>query len=468
MFDLQKFRSNPCLHGLHNTYTYDDVARLASKLGAYLTGRNLILCLCENKVAAIIGYITFVMHDQVTILVDASQKSESTAKIIENYVPDYIWTHESRLLDLPSGKVIYAIDDYVLLQTQKTHLEDSNINSSLQILLSTSGSTGSSKFVRLSRLNLESNAASIIEYLKIQPEDVAVTTLPFNYSFGLSIIHTHLLAGASIVVTELTPLSRDFWDLIQSKNVSSLSGVPYTFDILKRIKFERFDLPSLRYLSQAGGKLTPAGITYLQRIVSEKGLSCFLMYGQTEATARMSYLPPEHFSTKMESIGRPIPNGKFSILAEDGGSVVRPFNKGELVYNGPNVALGYASDRTDLARGDEWKGQLYTGDIAYRDEDDFYYIAGRLKRFLKLYGNRVSLDEIEQHLHNSFKECQFICSGKDDCLKVAYVGNLSENQVISCITQQFSINRLSIKCILISEFPRLINGKIDYRSLIDL
>jgi acyl-CoA synthetase (AMP-forming)/AMP-acid ligase II len=463
MFDLQKYTEKPCLHGMNITYTYDDVDREARKLGASFNGRSLILCLCENKIAAIIGYIAFIIHDQVTILVDASQKSESTAKIVENYAPEYIWANESQLNDLPSGKVVYSIDDYVLLQTRDTHPSEASLNSRLQILLSTSGSTGSSKFVRLSRSNLESNATSIIEYLKIYPDDVAVTSLPFNYSFGLSIINSHLLAGASIAVTELTPLSRDFWDLIRRKNVSSLSGVPYTFDILKRIKFERFDLPALRYLSQAGGKLTQAGFAYLQQVASEKGLSCFLMYGQTEATARMSYLSPEHFNAKVGSIGQPIPNGKFSIVGDDGRSIVEPFTHGELVYAGANVALGYADSRADLVRGDDWNGQLNTGDVAYRDEDDFYYIAGRLKRFLKLYGNRVSLDELELHLQLSFAECEFICSGQDDCLKIGYVGELTSDQIVSCLVQRFSIARSSVKCISISEIPRLSNGKINYQ-----
>jgi len=357
MFDLLKYGENTCLVGTDRSYSYSEMHRAVELMKPFLSGRSLILCLCENTIPSLTGFIAFMVHNQVPILVEGAQKPELLQSIISNYAPKYIWTQESRLATLPEGEVIYRLENYVLLKMANISNGGTVMYDRLQLLLTTSGSTGSSKLVRLSRANLNANATSIIKYLQICANDVAVTILPFSYSFGLSIINTHLLAGASIIVSELTPLSRDFWELVQQKRISSLSGVPYTFEMLKRIKFERFELHSIRYLSQAGGKMTEQGLDYLRKVAAEKGWSCFVMYGQTEATARMSYLPAECLDTKHGSIGRPIPGGNFSIVDVDGNLIHSSFTQGEVVYTGANVAMGYATCKEDLNCGDEWNGR---------------------------------------------------------------------------------------------------------------
>ena len=236
--------------------------------------------------------------------------------------------------------------------------------------------------------------------------------------------------------------------------------------MFKRIKFERFELNSIRYLAQAGGKMTKEGLDYLSKVAAEKGWPCFLMYGQTEATARMSYLPAECLDTKLSSIGRPVPGGNFSIVNEDGVLINSSFIQGELVYTGANVAMGYASGKEDLTCGDDWNGRLHTGDLGYRDDEGFFYITGRLKRFIKIFGNRISLDEVEVLLHTAFKECEFICSGNDDCLTIGCVGDVKNDEVVNYISRHISIHRSAIKCNLITEIPRLSNGKVNYGMLI--
>jgi len=464
MFDLIKYEKNPCLEGNGRLYSYKEIHQKVELMRPFLCDRNLILCLSENSIPSLIGYITFMVLNQVFILVEGSQKPEVLGGIIADYDPEYIWTQELHLVWLPAGEVVYRLENYVLLKLAKISQGRTEINDRLQLLLTTSGSTGSSKFVRLSRANLEANATSIIEYLQICDKDVAVTTLPFSYSFGLSIINTHLLAGASIQVTDLTPLSKDFWELVQQKHISSLSGVPYTFDILKRIKFERFDLKSIRYLSQAGGKMTEQGLNYLKQVANEKGWPCYVMYGQTEAAPRMSYLPAEYLDTKPGSIGRPVPGGNFYLIDEFGETIQTSLKQGELVYTGANVAMGYATGKGDLNRGDDWHGRLHTGDVGYRDEEGFYYITGRLKRFVKIFGNRVSLDEVESLLHLTFRECEFICSGDDDFLRIGYTGGVGSDEVVAYISRHLSIHKSVIKCSAIKEIPRFNNGKINYGS----
>jgi acyl-CoA synthetase (AMP-forming)/AMP-acid ligase II len=465
MFDLLKYAGHPCLEGDGRAYSYAEVHHAAGLMQPAFEGRSLVLCLCENSIPAMLGYIAMMVHGQVPLLAEAGLKAPALQAMVAAYRPRYVWMAEQRSAELPGAEAVYRLDHYVLLRLAHAGQDGWPMDARLQLLLTTSGSTGSSKLVRLSRANLLANAASITEYLGIAAEDVAVTTLPFSYSFGLSIVNTHLLAGASIQVTELTPLSREFWELVQLKRVTSLSGVPYTYDMLKRIKFERFDLGAIRYLSQAGGKMSQQGLAYLQRLSAEKGWPCFVMYGQTEATARMSYLPAEWLERKAGSIGRAIPQGRVDISGADGALLETPLAQGELLYSGPNVALGYAVGGADLALGDEWGGKLHTGDIAYRDEDGFYYIAGRLKRFVKIFGNRISLDEVEAMLLAAYPACEFVCHGQDDRLRVACVGGLERDELLGFVSRQLSVHRTAISCDFIAEIPRLGNGKVNYNAL---
>lgn len=464
MFDLLHYANNPCLAGDGQAYSYAEVQLEADRMRPALQGRNLVLCLCENSVPSLLGYIALMVDGQVPLLIEAGQQAGAVQSMVAAYRPGYVWLAESRSGELGAAIPVYRFGHYVLLRTAQADAP-ALMDQRLQLLLTTSGSTGSSKLVRLSRANLLANAAAITTYLQIQADDVAVTTLPFSYSFGLSIIHTHLLAGASIEVTALTPLSREFWELLQQRRVTSLSGVPYTFDMLKRIKFERFDLPALRYLSQAGGKMSEPGLAYLQRLSAEKGWPCFVMYGQTEASARMAYLPAAWLDHKLGSIGHAIPGGRFELVDADGQLIVTPRVSGELVYYGENVALGYATGVADLARGDDWDGRLPTGDVAYRDEDGCYYIAGRLKRFVKIFGNRVSLDEVEALLQAAYPGCEFVCHGQDDRLRIACVGEVGGDGLPAFVSRQLGVHHSAISCAFISEIPRLGNGKVNYNAL---
>ena len=260
------------------------------------------------------------------------------------------------------------------------------VHEKLALLLATSGSTGSPKLVRLSRENVESNARAIREYLKLDETERPITTLPMQYTYGLSILNSHLLAGGCILMTKESCVQEGFWKFFREQKATSLGGVPYTYQILKRLRFFEQEFPWLRSMTQAGGKLPADLVTEVGTWAQARGIRFYVMYGQTEATARMSYLPPEDCLKKPGSIGIPVPGGKFSLLGEDGEPVCGTGVDGELIYEGANVSLGYAKNKEDLMRGDENRGVLHTGDIARRDADGYYYIAGRKKRFIKLYG----------------------------------------------------------------------------------
>lgn len=464
MFNLENHSDNPCLEGDGVVYRYSDVQREAVRVRGVLPGRNLVLCICENCIPSLLGYICLVVIDQVLILVEAGQPMPTIKLLLASYRPAYLWLPESRICEIEDTIVVWKLGHYVLVKVASGVLSPT-LSERLQLLLTTSGSTGSGKMVRLSRSNLLANATAINEYLGIRPDDVAITTLPFSYSFGLSILHTHLMAGASIQVTQLSPLCREFWVLVQQRRVTSLSGVPYTFDMFKRVRFERFELSAIRYLSQAGGKMGEDTLDYLHQVSREKAWSVFLMYGQTEASARMSYLPSELLEKKLGSIGQAIPGGRFE-LVDGGGELIEAAGvQGELIYYGKNVALGYAKCASDLARGDDWNGRLTTGDLAFRDEDGFYYLSGRLKRFVKIFGKRISLDEVETLLRTGHPNCEFACHGQDNVLRIACVGELDCENVVLFLSQLLSLHRSAISCISVNHIPRLSNGKVNYTAL---
>ncbi|MEO1995079.1 MAG: AMP-binding protein, partial [Planctomycetaceae bacterium] len=254
-------------------------------------------------------------------------------------------------------------------------------------IIYTSGTTGRPKGVMLSHRNLTANCNSIVDYLSLNSRDSVLVVLPFHYSYGNSLLITHLAVGARLVLAKDFVFWNRVLDLMEQQQVSGFAGVPSTFAlILFRSDVAQRRFPHLRYMTCAGGGLLPAHVESVRKIFPESQL--FLMYGQTEATARLSYLPWEYAHTKVGSIGIAIPGGKFWLEDENKNVIKKNDSIGELVYQGDNVTMGYAESCFDLQNDDENNGILHTGDLAKMDPDGFYYITGRMKRFLKMYGNR--------------------------------------------------------------------------------
>jgi acyl-CoA synthetase (AMP-forming)/AMP-acid ligase II len=287
------------------------------------------------------------------------------------------------------------------------------LHDDLALLLSTSGSTGSPKLVRLSHTNLVSNAAAIADYLDIRETDRAATTLPMPYCYGLSVIHSHLLRGAGLVLTDHSVIDDEFWELFRRHRGTTFAGVPYTFELLERVGAGTLELPHLRYVTQAGGRMPPERVYRFAGLGRRLGWDLFVMYGATEATARMAYLPPQLASSHPAAIGGPIPGGAFTIEPRDAWD---DEDVGELVYRGPNVMMGYARRPADLALGKTVEA-LHTGDIARRGPDGLYEVIGRSSRFVKMYGLRIDLQRVEATLRDHGVTAY--CTDVDDRLAVA-------------------------------------------------
>lgn len=462
---LKAFSANTALvdTAINKSITYleleNESQALAEKLK--LSVKGLIFLFTTNNSESVITYIAVLKSSNAVLLLDEKLNEEIRNGLIENYKPEFIISSNEIIPEKYNNRFRYnSLNFYSRIENTT-----GNIYPELSVLLSTSGTTGSPKLVRLAYKNIQSNAESIAEYLNIDANERPITTLPINYSYGLSIINSHLLKGAAIVLTEKTVFFREFWNQFNEYKCTSFAGVPYTYTMLKRIGFEKIELPTLRYFTQAGGKLSEEFIKHFHEYALEKKIKFFVMYGQTEATARITYVPPEQLGDKIGSIGISIPYGELKIT-NDGTEVTSPNEIGEIVCNGDNVMLGYAETRDDLSKGDELNGVLYTGDLGYKNADGFFYVTGRMKRFIKIFGLRVNLDEVQKMLENHFG-ISVACTGKDELLKILVHSDDHLTEVM-VKEEAMKMYKLSFKSLVVKstdQIPTNSSGKYDYKKI---
>jgi len=429
----------------------DRVDALRARLG---TTRRLVLLAGGNDVDTVVGYLAALAGGHPVVLVPGDHPG-NLAAVRDAYDPDVVLVGG----DLDERRAGTAHD----------------LHPDLALLLSTSGSTGSPKLVRLSHENVAANATAIADYLAIRPDDVAATTLPLHYCYGLSVLNSHLVAGAALALTELSVVDACFWDLVRDRGVTSFAGVPYTFDLLDRVGFAALDLPSLRYVTQAGGRLAPSRVLGYAELGRSRGWDLVVMYGQTEATARMAYLPSELAVAVPGSIGVPVPGGSFTLepLPERPLPAAGEPEVGELVYEGPNVMLGYAESPADLALG-RVVSRLRTGDVARRRPDGLYEVIGRRNRFAKVFGLRVDLDQVERVYGARGHVVHCASTAVDDggerlvlAVDVSARG-ADADELVEIARDTFGMPPRAVRVLALTEVPRLPNGKPDYRALVGL
>lgn len=461
--DLEKYNSSAiAISDKDEELTVGDIYRLTDNLVSYFEKKCLVFCLCTNSIAALAGYISLMRLGAVLLLLDSDKDKDLLDNLLSIYTPEYMWV-EKRLRDkFAKTYVLFEYGDYLLLKTSYS-ISNINLLDNLSLLLATSGSTGSPKFVRLSNQNVLSNAESIAEYLGITSNERPITSLPMYYSYGLSVINSHLIKGATILLTDKPVIQKSFWEFARNRKATSIAGVPYTYEMLRRLRIFQMNLPYLRTMTQAGGKLNPdISKEYIEQ-AKTAGKRFIVMYGQTEATARMSYLPEEVALQKFSSIGIAIPHGSFSLIDESGHEILEADKDGELVYTGANVSLGYAECRDDLTKGDENGGVLRTGDIAYRDSDGYYYITGRMKRFVKIFGNRVNLDAIEQLVKTVTTSSA--CVGVDEKITIFVTEEGKGDVIKSLLMRKTGLNIRAFEVRHINFIPQNGAGKIQYAEL---
>lgn len=429
------------------TVSYRELTERADLRGQELgQPRCLVLLGAELSLESVVTYLAALRGRHPVILAD----------------PDHAHAH-GELATLFRPDVVASSDGS--LQRLEWHDGRVALHSDLAVLLSTSGSTGSTKLVRLSHENIQSNANAIRSYLQLSPGDAGALTLPLHYSYGLSVLNSHLAAGAALCIWRRPLTDPELVDWLASVGCTNISGVPYSYEIFERIGLRHRAWDQLRFMTAAGGRLPPETVrTYAEHFRSRGG-RFFVMYGQTEATARIAYVPPDQAGDHADCIGIAIPGGDLRIVDEQGHRIERPLTAGELVYRGPNVMMGYATTPADLAKGREL-AELQTGDLGERTEAGFIRIVGRKSRFSKLSGLRVSHDEIERHL--SASGIAAAVTGDDRHLIVAVTGNVDAAAVTRHIMAVTSVQPSQVRVKRLDAIPRLRSGKVDYPAVSQL
>ncbi|NFH91440.1 o-succinylbenzoate--CoA ligase [Clostridium botulinum] len=453
------YKKAAMINDLNETITYGELIDFTAEFRQWINNRCVIFILCENSIGAVSGFISSIENKIVPLMLSHDIDEIQLQGFIRTYEPEYLWV-PTRLASKFDYKIVAEKYNYSLL---KTEYNEYVMYNKLSMLLATSGSTGSPKLVRHSYENLNAAASNVAESFQLKQDEVAMISLPINFTQGLSTVTSNIYVGGTILLTTSTLVQKEFWKLMKEKKATSFTGVPYSYDILHRLRFTRMNLPELRIINEGGGRLTDNMFNELAEYALNNNKKFIASYGSTETTSRMAYLKPELAIKKCGSIGNAIANGKIKIF--DGDTVVKRRNTlGEIVYYGANVTLGYAVCKEDLQKSDERYGIYRTGDIGYFDEDNCIFVVGRQKRFLKVYGYRIGLDETERMLKLEFGS-EIACVGTDKKMIIYTTIKNKNDEMISFIEQKTNINRAGFEVRVINEIPKNITGKVQYNLL---
>lgn len=457
MWDLERFSKRTaiiCEDG--RKLTYGELDTLQSQCVLFLPKeRKLVLLIADNSLESIILYISCIQNKIPVMLMEASIRRNELEGIIMAYQPSYIW--------MPNGyEPIHNYSDSAVFREYRLMISDKKeksvpINPELALLLLTSGSTGGKKCVRISYRNIEANQNSIVKALEITKEDVAMLMLSLCYSYGLSVVNSNLSMGAKLLLPKSKLFEIEYWKFFDRNKGTSICGVPYTYEILLKTGFMSMKLNHLRLITQAGGKLEEKWQRKLLQYSQDNHVDVAIMYGQTEATARMSTFFLNRFPKKINSVGTAIDGGMFRIEKPDRNGI------GEVVYLGENVSMGYADGVSDLRLEDENGQKLFTGDLGYLDAEGFLYLTGRKKRFAKIHGFRINLAELEQLLEQNSGE-KVICIENAEKIAVCILHQSNYEKVSSaCDLLDLDSRLLNIK--RVKKIPRNSYGKVLYEAL---
>jgi len=415
--------------------------------------KQTILLYVANVPTAVSALVATIQSNHAVLLADATLSSPLRNQLETLYRPHWI------------GRF-----DASMAEWTRTDVDNYAIHASLKLLLSTSGSTGSPKYVKLSRNGIISNANAIASVLSIDSSDIAAAHLDFHYSYGLSVLCSHLYRGAALSLSDGKFTDRTFWNATRDACVSHLPGVPLHYEIMARLGFKRLKIPSVTTMTQAGGRLAETLRNQAHEYMDSTNGRFYVMYGQTEAGPRMSTLQHTDYVAHRHTVGQALPGGEFSIV-DDQRKPVAVNAQGEVLYRGNNVMMGYANDWTDLATPDASNGELLTGDLGYLDESGFLTITGRSSRFGKVYGWRVNLDEVEALVGKTGSIACIDADGALGLVAESESGNYwhdNERSVRDLLAGQYSLPATAYQFFTVTEFPVTSRGKTDYRRLSEL
>ena len=475
-----------------------DVCRLAEYLKALDEPEgSRIALLFENSIVYVTCYFAATKAGYVIVPLDTSANPETLHSILHHCSPHTLLCNarfkrylpkilaggtplkrivtDQKLATELDGVTVQALPDVMpeidvpLPKPQSMSYEHSP--NELAAIYYTSGSTGASKGVMLSHLNLVSNTLGTVEYLRLQPDDSVMVILPFYYIYGNSLLLTHIACGGRLVIDNRFLYPEVVLDTMETEQVTGFSGVPSNFIILlNNSTLKDRDLPHLRYFTQAGGAMAPEITQRLTDAFPDKEV--WIMYGQTEAAPRASWLPPEKLREKMGSIGIAVPGVELH-LVDDDGRPVPPGQTGQILVSGPNVMLGYWENPAETAEVLR-NGALMTGDLARQDEDGYFFIVGRKKEIIKTGGNRVAAKEVEECLLTFEKIHEVSIIGVPDdllgeavkAIVVLKKGQTAEpKDVQDHCKRHLAPHKAPKHVVFVDEMPKKQSGKVDKQLL---
>jgi len=434
---LAKFKKRTALVSENNSISYQDLIKKSDKIKKTIKGKTVCLMIAQNNQNFIISYVAFLRKKKViTILIDETFGQEFIQNLLKIYKPNYVLSPSKYFNLFSKENSIFNLGDYSIFETSsKIH---NKLNFKNYLLLSTSGTTQSPKFVRLSSLNLENNVKKIQKYLNIKSNQTTITTMPIGYSYGLSILNTHLSAGAKIFINNRSIFEKEFWNNIKKQKINSFGGVPEFYDYLKKIDFKKRVSKSIKYLTQAGGKLSTDSLKYFGKVCEKNKIKFYIMYGQTEASPRMTYLDWKSFFKKIGSVGKPLKGYKVALQDIRGKKITTPEKKGEIVFSGKNVCLGYATSFLDLQKGDENKGILKTGDLGKFDKSNHLFVLQRKDKYIKFFGKRCNLTDVEKFLKKNSCKCK--CYYENPNIVVSLKHNYNSKKIKKLLSNFLRVN----------------------------
>ena len=478
------------IHGTRNG-TYEKINQDANKLAHFLLEQGIkkgdrVAIFFENSIEYIVCYFGILKTGAVAVPLNTELNPVNIQFILRDCAVKGLISQKnhfnkfSKYLDsIPSLNQVVTQHETakstslakILGAGNSTNPAQPIIDADLAAIFYTSGSTGKPKGVTLSHLNIITNTKSINGYLKLNRDDSVLVVLPFHYCYGKSLLHTHFLVGGTVVLDNSFAFPQMVLDTMQKEKVTGFSGVPSTFQILlNRTNFASRQFPDLRYITQAGGAMAPSVIEKLMSVLPDKKI--FIMYGATEASARLAFLDPAELPRKIGAIGKAIPNVELSILKENG-TLAEIDETGEIVARGSNIMRGYWNDPEETRRVLSDKG-YHTGDLGKMDSEGFFFVVGRTKDMIKVGGNRVSSKEIEEILLQHPEIAETAVIGQPDPILgesiVAYLVFKNGNEIPPNQLRQFCLAKMASFKVpkhfyYLPELPKNRSGKIMKEAL---
>lgn len=444
----------------HTVLSYGELAELVgeSERALHHDSKALVLCAGDRDLPTLLAYLAALRLGHAVAFLPASNE------ILSAYQPEFVIPAPGRgtgLADLGYRPAAEPIAGTTIFRRNSSRAAG-EIFTDTALLLATSGSTGSPKTVRLSYSGLADNTAAVIRALGITAAERAPTTLPITHAYGLSVLNTHLLAGAGVVLSDRSPLSLATWDHLIRSGATSFAAVPTTYAAFGPAHAGLLGRSKIRTMTQSGARLGDDLTMRLVRMMDRRDGRFFVMYGQTEATSRIARLNPADLPRRLGSVGTAVPGGTITIRSAPVHARAVP-GEGAVHYRGPGVMLGYGTRRADLCRGAE-VDFLDTGDLGYL-RDGYLYLTGRTKRIVKVLGVRTSLDDLERLVERPGHPTAVIC-GTDDVVQLVGAGDTAvHEQQRRQLVEALGVPSRHVTFRHVGCLPRTPGGKVDYQTL---